>query len=161
MDGGGHERGMRSGTLNVPGIVGFGQACEICLNEMETENKRIGLLRDKLEKALLKTADTIVNGTKEFRLPQVSNISFPGVDENALMMGLNKDIALSSGSACTSASPDPSYVLKALGLEDSLAKSSLRFGLGRNTTEEEIEFVIGRVTGVVKDLRRAGKRIEV
>jgi cysteine desulfurase len=161
MDGGGHERGMRSGTLNVPGIVGFGQACEICLNEMEAENKRIGPLRDKLEKALLKTADTIVNGTKEFRLPQVSNISFRGVDENALMMGLNKDIALSSGSACTSASPEPSYVLKALGLEDSLAKSSLRFGLGRNTTEEEIEFVIERVTGVVKDLRRAEKRIEV
>lgn len=161
MDGGGHERGMRSGTLNVPGIVGFGQACEICLNEMETENKRIRPLRDKLEKALLKTADTIVNGTKEFRLPQVSNISFRGVDENALMMGLNKDIALSSGSACTSASPEPSYVLKALGLEDSLAKSSLRFGLGRNTTAEEIEFVIERVTGVVKDLRRAGKRIEV
>ena len=161
MDGRGLERGMRSGPLPVPGIVGFGQECEICLNEMETENKRIRPLRDKLEKALLKTADTIVNGTKEFRLPQVSNISFRGVDENALMMGLNKDIALSSGSACTSASPEPSYVLKALGLEDSLAKSSLRFGLGRNTTAEEIEFVIERVTGVVKDLRRAGKRIEV
>lgn len=161
MDGGGHERGMRSGTLNVPGIVGFGQACEICLNEMETENERIRLLRDKLEKALLKTADTIVNGTKEFRLPQVSNISFRGVDENALMMGLNKDIAVSSGSACTSASPEPSYVLKALGLEDSLAKSSLRFGLGRNTTGEEIEFVIERVTGVVMDLRRVEKGIEV
>jgi cysteine desulfurase len=161
MDGGGHERGMRSGTLNVPGIVGFGQACEICLNEMEAENKRIRPLRDKLERALLKTADTIVNGTKAFRLPQVSNISFRGVDENALMMGLNKDIALSSGSACTSASPEPSYVLKALGLEDSLAKSSLRFGLGRHTTGEEIEFVIARVAGVVNDLRRAEKKMEV
>jgi cysteine desulfurase len=154
MDGGGHERGIRSGTLNVPGIVGFGQACEICHNEMEMERKRTGRLRDKLENALLEIEDVIVNGNKEFRLPQVSNISFRGVDENALMMGLNKDVALSSGSACTSASPEPSYVLKALGLEDDLANSSLRFGLGRNTTEEEIDFVIERVTDTVGRLRK-------
>jgi len=156
MDGGGHERAMRSGTLNVPGIVGFGQACEICLHEMEAENKRIKPLRDKLESSLLQIENTVLNGNKEFRLPQVSNISFGGVDENTLMMSLNKDLALSSGSACTSASPEPSYVLKALGREDDLANSSLRFGLGRNTGEEEIDFAIGRVTAAVKQLREEG-----
>jgi len=156
MDGGGHERAMRSGTLNVPGIVGFGQACEICLHEMEAENKRIKPLRDKLESSLLQIENTVLNGNKEFRLPQVSNISFGGVDENTLMMSLNKDLALSSGSACTSASPEPSYVLKALGREDDLANSSLRFGLGRNSGEEEIDFAIGRVTAAVKQLREEG-----
>jgi cysteine desulfurase len=151
MDGGGHEKGMRSGTLNVPGIVGFGQACEICLNEMEIESQRARALRDKLENALLKAGDTGLNGNRQFRLPQVSNIAFSGMDANALMMGLQKDIALSSGSACTSATPEPSYVLKAMGVEDNLAKSSLRFSLGRSTTEEEIDFVIHRV------LETAGK----
>ncbi len=157
INGGGHERGMRSGTLNVPGIVGFGKAGDICLNEMEEDNKRIMPLRDKLEDDLLKMEETYVNGNKEFRLPQVSNISFKYVDENALMMGLNKEIALSSGSACTSASPEPSYVLKALGLGDDRAHGSLRFGLGRYTTEAEIDFTIERVTGVVKKLRKMWK----
>ena len=156
IDGGGHERGIRSGTLNVPGIVGFGKACAICLDEMDQDNKRIMPLRDKLEDALLQIEETYVNGSKEFRLPQVTNVSFKYIDENALMMGLNKEIALSSGSACTSASPEPSYVLKALGLGDDLARSSLRFGLGRYTTEAEIDFTIERVKGVVGKLR-AGK----
>ncbi|HEY4153804.1 MAG TPA: IscS subfamily cysteine desulfurase [Puia sp.] len=153
MDGGGHERGMRSGTLNVPGIVGFGEACDICLREMDQESARLRILRDKLENALLQIEETVVNGNRESRLPQLSNISFRYVDENALMMGLNKEIALSSGSACTSANPEPSYVLKALGLDDDLAHSSLRFGLGRETTEEEIDFTIKRVTETVGKLR--------
>jgi cysteine desulfurase len=161
MDGGGHERGMRSGTLNVPAIVGFGQACEICLHEMEAENERIRRLRDRLENSLLQVENTVLNGNKELRLPQISNISFGGVDENGLMMALNKDLALSSGSACTSASPEPSYVLKALGLEDDLANSSLRFGLGRSTTEEEINFTIRRVTEAVKQLREERMNVQI
>lgn len=158
MDGGGHERGRRSGTLNVPGIVGFGKACEICVKEMEIDNLRIGALRNKLEEALLLIGETRVNGSAVSRLPQVSNLSFRYVDENALMMGLSKEIAVSSGSACTSASPEPSYVLKALGLEDELANSSLRFGLGRYTNEAEIDFTIEKVKGMVRRLREeAGK----
>lgn len=160
MDGGGHERGRRSGTLNVPGIVGFGKACEICVKEMEIDNLRIGALRNKLEEALLMIGETRVNGSTVSRLPQVSNLSFRYVDENALMMGLSKEIAVSSGSACTSASPEPSYVLKALGLEDELANSSLRFGLGRYTNEAEIDFTIDKVKGMVRRLREeAGKII--
>jgi len=146
IDGGGHERGMRSGTLNVPGIVGFGKACEICLQEMESDAKRISQLRDKLENALLKVEESYLNGDKESRLPHVTNISFKYVEGEGLMMGFNKNIALSSGSACTSASLEPSYVLKALGLGDDLAHSSLRFGLGRYTTEEQIDFTIKAVT---------------
>jgi cysteine desulfurase len=159
LDGGGHERGMRSGTLNVPAIVGFGQACAICDNEMKQDNERIKPLRDKLENALLKMEGTVLNGNKEYRLPQMTNISFRDVDENALMMGLNKDIAVSSGSACTSAFPEPSYVLKAMGLPDDLARSSLRFGLGRYTTEEEIDFTIDRVLAVAGKLRKAGVHV--
>jgi cysteine desulfurase len=153
MDGGGHERGMRSGTLNVPGIVGFGKACELCMLEMESDNKRISGLRDKLENELTKLEETYVNGSKEYRLPQVSNISFKYVEGEGLMMGFNKDIAVSSGSACTSASLEPSYVLKALGLGDDLAHSSLRFGLGRFTTEEQIDYTIGQVSKTVTHLR--------
>ncbi|MCB0776009.1 MAG: IscS subfamily cysteine desulfurase [Chitinophagaceae bacterium] len=153
IDGGGHERGMRSGTLNVPGIVGFGKACEICLNEMEEEGKRLSKLRDKLENALLQIEEAYVNGDKEHRLPHVSNISFKYVEGEGLMMGFNKNIALSSGSACTSASLEPSYVLKALGLGDDLAHSSLRFGLGRFTTEEQIDYTIEQVTNTVNKLR--------
>ena len=153
MDGGGHERGMRSGTLNVPGIVGFGKACELCMQEMESDNKRIGALRDKLENALTKLEESYVNGSKEHRLPHVSNISFKYVEGEGLMMGFNKDIAVSSGSACTSASLEPSYVLKALGLGDDLAHSSLRFGLGRFTTEEQIDYTIGQVSKTVTHLR--------
>jgi len=153
MDGGGHERGMRSGTLNVPGIVGFGKACEICMNEMEEEGKRLQVLRDKLETSLLKLEEAYLNGDKEHRLPHVSNISFKYVEGEGLMMGFNKNIALSSGSACTSASLEPSYVLKALGLGDDLAHSSLRFGLGRFTTEEQIDFTIEQVSNTVNKLR--------
>ncbi|HEY5969627.1 MAG TPA: IscS subfamily cysteine desulfurase [Chitinophagaceae bacterium] len=153
MDGGGHERGMRSGTLNVPGIVGFGKACEICLNEMEEETKRISALRDKLEIALMKTEEAYINGSTQHRLPHVTNISFKYVEGEGLLMGFNKDIAVSSGSACTSASLEPSYVLKALGLGDDLAHSSLRFGLGRFTTEDQIDYTVEAVTKTVNKLR--------
>ena len=153
MDGGGHERGMRSGTMNVPGIVGFGKACEIAMNEMEAEAARLSKLRDKLEQALLQIEESYVNGHPEHRLPHVSNISFKYVEGEGLMMGFNKDIALSSGSACTSASLEPSYVLKALGLGDDLAHSSLRFGLGRFTTEEQIDYTINAITTTVNKLR--------
>jgi cysteine desulfurase len=153
MDGGGHERGMRSGTLNVPGIVGFGKACEICMNEMEEETKRVSTLRDKLETELMKTEEAYINGSKQYRLPHVTNISFKYVEGEGLLMGFNKDIAVSSGSACTSASLEPSYVLKALGLGDDLAHSSLRFGLGRFTTEDQIDYTIEAVTKTVNKLR--------
>ncbi len=153
IDGGGHERGMRSGTLNVPGIVGFGKACELCMNEMEEESKRISKLRDKLENALLEIEEAYLNGDKNERLPHVTNISFKYVEGEGLMMGFNKNIAVSSGSACTSASLEPSYVLKALGLGDDLAHSSLRFGLGRFTTEDQIDYTIEQVTTTVKRLR--------
>jgi cysteine desulfurase len=153
MDGGGHERGMRSGTLNVPGIVGFGKACELCQNEMQQDAERLSKLRDKLENALLSLEEAYVNGDKEHRLPHVSNISFKYVEGEGLLMGFNKEIALSSGSACTSASLEPSYVLKALGLGDDLAHSSLRFGLGRYTTEEQIDYTIEQVSKTVRKLR--------
>jgi cysteine desulfurase len=153
MDGGGHERGMRSGTLNVPGIVGFGKACEICMNEMEEETKRVSKLRDRLQTELLKVEESYLNGDKEHKLPHVTNISFKYVEGEGLMMGFNKNIAVSSGSACTSASLEPSYVLKALGLGDDLAHSSLRFGLGRFTTEEQIDYTIEQVTNTVNKLR--------
>jgi cysteine desulfurase len=153
LDGGGHERGMRSGTLNVPGIVGFGKAAEIARLDMASDTERISKLRDKLENALKVIDETYVNGNPAHRLPHVSNISFKYVEGEGLMMGFNKDIALSSGSACTSASLEPSYVLKALGLGDDLAHSSLRFGLGRYTTEEQIDFTIKAVTDTVLKLR--------
>jgi len=153
IDGGGHERGMRSGTLNVPGIVGFGKACELARLEMAADTERISKLRDKLENALKVIDESYVNGNPAHRLPHVSNISFKYVEGEGLMMGFNKDIALSSGSACTSASLEPSYVLKALGLGDDLAHSSLRFGLGRYTTEEQIDFTIKAVTDTVLKLR--------
>lgn len=153
MDGGGHERGMRSGTLNVPGIVGFGKACELCRLEMEADTKRISQLRDKLEEGLLKLEEAYVNGSRQHRLPHVTNISFKYVEGEGLMMGFNKNIALSSGSACTSASLEPSYVLKALGLGDDLAHSSLRFGLSRFTTEEQIDYTIKAISDTVIKLR--------
>ena len=153
MDGGGHERGMRSGTLNVPGIVGFGKACELCRLEMAQDAERISKLRDKLETSLLKLEEAYVNGNREHRLPHVSNISFKYVEGEGLLMGFNKNIALSSGSACTSASLEPSYVLKALGLGDDLAHSSLRFGLSRFTTEEQIDYTIEQITNTVLKLR--------
>lgn len=153
LDGGGHERGMRSGTLNVPGIVGFGKACEICRLEMESDTQRIQKLRDKLENGLMQVEESYLNGHKTNRLPHVSNISFKYVEGEGLLMGINKQIALSSGSACTSASLEPSYVLKALGLGDDLAHSSLRFGLSRFSTEEEVDFTIKAVTDTVNKLR--------
>jgi cysteine desulfurase len=152
MDGGGHERGMRSGTLNVAGIVGFGKACELCLSEMESEAARLSKLRDKLESELLTLEESYVNGNVQSRLPHVSNISFKFVEGEGLMMGI-KELAVSSGSACTSASLEPSYVLKSLGLDDELAHSSIRFGLGRFTTEEEIDFAIENVKTAVNKLR--------
>ena len=153
MDGGGHERGMRSGTLNVPAIVGFGKACELCMNEMESEAKRLSAMRDRLENSLMELEETYVNGNREHRLPHTANISFKYVEGEGLMMGFNKNIALSSGSACTSASLEPSYVLKALGLGDDLAHSSLRFGLGRFTTDEQIDFTIKAIKDTVIKLR--------
>ena len=154
IDGGGHERAMRSGTLNVPGIVGLGQACEICKRQLVDEGERLNKLRNKLEKGLLQINGTSVNGSIEWRLPNTTNMAFKNVEGNALMIGLQKDIAVSSGSACTSASLEPSYVLKALRLEDELAKSSLRFSLGRFTTEEEIDFVMQRVSETIDKLRK-------
>lgn len=153
MDGGGHERGMRSGTLNVPGIVGLGKACELCMHEMEAESKRLSILRDKIENALMQIDETYLNGHKEHRLPHTTNISFKYVEGEGLMMGFNKNIALSSGSACTSASLEPSYVLKALGLGDDLAHSSLRIGLGRFTTEAQIDYAIKAISESVLKLR--------
>jgi cysteine desulfurase len=153
MDGGGHERGMRSGTLNVPGIVGFGKACELCRLEMESDTQRISKMRDYLEAELMKLEEAYVNGSREHRLPHVTNISFKHVEGEGLLMGFNKNIALSSGSACTSASLEPSYVLKALGLGDDLAHSSLRFGLSRYTTQEEIDYTIKAISETVLKLR--------
>jgi cysteine desulfurase len=153
IDGGGHERGMRSGTLNVPGIVGLGKACELCQEEMQADAARIAPLRDRLEKALLELEQSYVNGSVTHRLPHTTNLSFKYVEGEALMMGFNKNIALSTGSACTSASLEPSYVLKALGLSDDLAHASLRFGLGRFTTGEQIDYAIHTVTDAVNKLR--------
>lgn len=153
MDGGGHERGMRSGTLNVPGIVGFGKACELCMEEMEHDAKKISVLRDKLENALLKLEGTSVNGTVQYRLPHVSNILFKYAQGDNLMMGINKNVAVSLGSACMSATQEPSYVLKALGLEDEPAHNSLRFSLGRFTTEEETDYAIEQVIKTVNLLK--------
>nr|WP_142604405.1 IscS subfamily cysteine desulfurase [Solitalea koreensis] len=152
IDGGGHERGMRSGTLNVPGIVGFGKACEVAMQDMAEDAKRLSALRDKLEKAVTEMEETYVNGNTEHRLPHVANISFKYVEGEGLMMAM-KDLAVSSGSACTSASLEPSYVLKSLGLNDDLAHSSIRFGLGRFTTEEEIDYAIEVTKKAVTHLR--------
>ena len=153
MDGGGHERGMRSGTLNVPAIAGFGKACEICRTEMETETRRVTGLRDRLEAGLLQLEQVYINGNRTHRLPGTTNLSFRGVPSEGLITMINKDIALSSGSACTSASLEPSYVLKALGLDDDLAHSSLRFGVGRFTTENEVDYAIGHLKTGVERLR--------
>ncbi len=161
IDGGGHERGMRSGTLNVPGIVGFGKAAELCQAEMATEAKRLLALREKLRAGLeARISDTFVNGSLEHRLPGNLNISFAYVEGEAMLMGL-KDIAVSSGSACTSASLEPSYVLRALGVEEEMAHTSIRFGLGRFNTEEEVDFVIDLVSDKVKKLREMSPLYEM
>ena len=153
MDGGGHERGMRSGTLNVPGIVGFGKAAEIAKKEMYKDAERLSKLRDKLQTELCKLEETYVNGTQDSRMPHVTNISFKHVEGEGLMMTFNQNIAVSSGSACTSASLEPSYVLVALGLGDDLAHSSIRFSLGRFTTEEEVDAAIELVSKGVQHMR--------
>ena len=152
MDGGGHERGMRSGTLNVPGIVGFGKACEIAMQDMEKDTIRLSAMRNRLEKSLVELEESYINGNTDHRLPHVTNISFKYVEGEGLMMAM-KDLAVSSGSACTSASLEPSYVLKSLGLNDDLAHSSIRFGLGRFTTDEEIDYAIECTKKAVTKLR--------
>ncbi|MFM9144444.1 MAG: IscS subfamily cysteine desulfurase [Phycisphaerales bacterium] len=153
MDGGGHERGMRSGTMNVTGIVGFGKACELCAQEMEHERERLLKLRRKLEGELTRRIEVSqVNGHAEKRLPNIANVSFGFVEGESLMMGV-KDIACSSGSACTSASLEPSYVLKSLGVGDELAHSSLRLSLGRWSTEEEVDWAIEAIVKAVEHLR--------
>ena len=154
MDGGGHERGMRSGTLNVPGIVGFGKAAEIAMNEMEADFKRVAKLRDKLEQALLaKLEESYINGNTDHRMPHVTNISFKHVEGEGLMMTFNQEIGVSSGSACTSASLEHSYVLVASGLGDDLAHSSIRFSLSKFTTEDEIDYAIDAVAKGVNHMR--------
>jgi cysteine desulfurase len=159
IDGGGHERGMRSGTLNVPGIVGFGKACELCRIEMKKEFEQIKLLRDQLENELLKLDGTSINGNTINRLPNVTNMSFRNAESQGLMSAINKNIAVSSGSACTSASPEPSHVLKAMGLSDDLAHSSIRFSLGRFTTPEEIDFTTDQVREAVLKLRESNQLV--
>ena len=154
IDGGGHERGMRSGTLNVPGIVGLGKACEICLQEMPQESCHIAGLRNRLHEKIKAGLDEVyVNGSMEHRLPGNLNMSFAGVNGEELMTAID-DVAVSSGAACTSAHIEPSYVLKALGISDELAQASIRFGLGRFNTEAEVDYVAGRVIEGVKQLRK-------
>lgn len=161
IDGGGHERGMRSGTLNVPGIVGLGKACELCGAEMEAETKRLRYLRDKLKSKLEAGLDELyINGSMEHRLPHSLNMSFAYVEGESLLMGIN-DIAVSSGSACTSATLEPSYVLKALGVGDDVAHSSIRFGIGRFNTEEEIDYTADKLIEVVKKLRELSPLYEM
>src|SRR5580693_8903565 len=161
MDGGGHERGMRSGTLNVPGIVGLGEACALCQAEMPEESKRLMALRDRLKARLEAGLDEIyLNGSWEHRLPHSLNVSFAYVEGESLLMGIN-DVAVSSGSACTSASLEPSYVLKALGLGDDIAHSSIRFGIGRFNTEEEIDYVADKLINVVRKLRELSPLYEM
>ena len=161
ISGGGHERGMRSGTLNVPGIVGFGKAAAICKAEMAADADRLRMLRERLNEKFHENLDEIyINGSMEHRLPHNLNISFAYVEGESLLMGIN-DVAVSSGSACTSASLEPSYVLKALGAGDDLAHSSIRFGLGRWTTEEEVDYVVDKLTNVVRRLREMSPLYEM
>ncbi len=153
MDGGGHERGMRSGTLNVPGIVGLGKACELCEHELEKDARHTSALRDEFERRIFAALDHVhLNGDKEHRLPNNSNLSFNYVEGESMIMGI-KDVAVSSGSACTSASLEPSHVLRAMGVGDELAHSSIRFGFGRFTTREQVEFAVEHVISAVKRLR--------
>jgi cysteine desulfurase len=161
ISGGGHERGMRSGTLNVTGIVGLGKAAELCRQEMVKDTARLSALRDRLNTELHKNLDEIyINGSVEHRLPHNLNISFAYVEGESLLMGIN-DVAVSSGSACTSASLEPSYVLKALGAGDDLAHSSIRFGLGRWSTDEEVDYVVEKLTKVVRRLREMSPLYEM
>jgi cysteine desulfurase len=161
IDGGGHERGMRSGTLNVPGIVGLGKACELCQNEMAGEAEKLSRLRDRLKDSIMSRLDeTYINGSTTHRLPNNINISFAYVEGESLLMGIN-DVAVSSGSACTSATLEPSYVLKALGVGEDLAHTSIRFGLGRFNTQEEVDYVADRVVETVSRLRELSPLYEM
>ena len=161
MDGGGHERGMRSGTLNVPGIVGFGKACEVAMEAMEKESAMLLSLRERLRKGIMDSLDEVsVNGHLTKRMPGNLNLSFAYVEGESFLMGL-REIALSSGSACTSATLEPSYVLQALGVSSELAHSSVRFGLGRFNTEEEVDYVIKRVVETVNRLREMSPLYEM
>src|SRR5208282_4609157 len=161
MDGGGHERGMRSGTLNVPGIVGLGKACAIAMEDMPQESCRMAGLRNRLRDRIMNRLDeSYINGSMEHRLPGNLNISFAYVEGESLLMGIN-DIAVSSGSACTSATLEPSYVLKALGTGDDLAHSSIRFGIGRFNTEAEVDYVADRVVETVVRLRELSPLYEM
>ena len=161
ISGGGHERGMRSGTLNVPGIVGLGKAAEICQADMVSDTARLLALRERLNEKFHQNLDEIyINGSMEHRLPHNLNISFAYVEGESLLMGIN-DVAVSSGSACTSASLEPSYVLKALGAGDDLAHSSIRFGLGRWSTEEEVDYIVDKLTRVVRRLREMSPLYEM
>jgi cysteine desulfurase len=161
IDGGGHERGMRSGTLNVPGIVGFGAAAQIAVAEMAEESKRLLGLRERLRKGIqARVSDTFVNGSLEHRLPGNLNISFAYVEGEAMLMAL-KDVAVSSGSACTSSSLEPSYVLRALGVEEEMAHTSIRFGVGRFNTEEEVDYVVDLVARKVDKLRELSPLYEM
>ena len=161
IDGGGHERGMRSGTLPVPLIIGFGKACELCEQEMPAESKRIAAMRDRLQAQIMKDLDeSYLNGHQTERLPHNLNISFAYVEGEALLMGV-KEIALSSGSACTSATLEPSYVLRALGVGSDLAHSSIRFGLGRFTTDEEVDYTAKRMVEAVRRLREMSPLYEM
>ena len=153
IHGGGHENNLRSGTLNVPAIAGFGKACEIAQEELESDAVHTGSLRDQLEKALTVSSNAIINGDPENRLPHVTNLIFPGVEAEALLMGINKNVAVSSGAACTSATIAPSHVLKALGLSDEEAFRSIRFSLGKHTSEEEINYTIRIVSETVNKLK--------
>ncbi len=162
MDGGGHERGMRSGTLNVAGIVGFGKACELCGQELEAEAGRLIALRQRLHDGLTENLEEVyLNGHPTERIPGNLNLSFSYVEGESFLMGLNREIALSSGSACTSATLEPSYVLKALGVGEELAHTSIRFGLGRFNTEEDVDYVIRRVSEVVVRLREMSPLYEM
>ena len=162
MHGGGHERGMRSGTLNVAGIVGFGKACELCGQELETEAGRLISLRQRLYNGLTENLeDVYLNGHPTERIPGNLNLSFSYVEGESFLMGLNREIALSSGSACTSATLEPSYVLKALGVGEELAHTSIRFGLGRFNTEEDVDYVVNRVSEVVIRLREMSPLYEM
>lgn len=161
FDGGGHERGMRSGTLAVPNIVGLGMACKLSQQERVSEGARLTHLRERLHAGIREQlSDTFLNGHPTERLPGNLNLSFAYVEGEALMMSM-RDVAVSSGSACTSASPEPSYVLRALGVSDELARSSIRFGLGRFSTEEEVDYVIGAVVGAVRRLRELSPQYEI
>ncbi len=161
IDGGGHERGMRSGTLNVTGIIGLGKACELCQQEMAQESAKLSRLRDRLKEGIMSKLDECyINGSMEHRLPHNINISFAFVEGESLLMGIN-DIAVSSGSACTSATLEPSYVLKALGVGEDLAHTSIRFGIGRFNTEEEVDYVVGRVVETVNRLRELSPLYEM